>query len=173
MAFKMKGHTLPGFKQKKEGNMETVEVRPQGHADSANNADINYMNDAVPNTTFPNKKIYDYENDPTPKNTIHVATEAHDRGKPAGYNAGGTQNDPRLDVYDIGGMRVGVDANLRNNMRDRGLINAAEIKEEFGFDIDKEEAVTKASKERSLSKGHKKDADYSGKTSHANKYDFW
>jgi len=167
----MKGHALPGFKQRK-GNMETVKVRPKGGADNQNYADINYRSNK-PNTTFPNKKIHDYEYDPSPENTIHIATEAHDRGKPAGYNTGGQYNDPNLDVYDIGGKRVGVDDNFRNSMRDYGMISDADIKENFGYDINKFEKDAAKSKAKSLAEGHKKGADYSGKTGHANKHDFW
>ncbi len=170
----MKGHSLPGFKQKKSNvaKMETVEVQQKSGADNQNFADVNFES-IKPNTTYPNKEIHDYESPVSSENTIHVATEAHDRGKPAGYNTGGQDNDPRLDVYDIGGMMVGVDADLRNNMRDEGFISAADIEDNFGFDINKEEEDAAVSKAKSLAQGHKKGADYSKKTSNANKHDLW
>lgn len=150
----MKGHALPGFKQKKEGNMETVVVEPKRFLSSDG-----YIGTGA--------TVLD---DPYSGGKVHVATEAHDRGRLAtlGENPGdsfGNQGG-NVDIYDIGGKSVAVSNNFRNNLRDQqelhqtSLISDADIERVFGTDINEEEAILAKDKAKALAEGHKKGANY-------------
>ena len=158
MAFKMKGHTLPGFKQKKEGNMETVVTQPKRYMSSDG-----YIGTGA--TVLDDEwAAYQYHGLDKSQGKVHVATEAHDRGRLAtlGENPGdsfGNQGGD-VDIYDIGGKSVAVSNNYRNSMRDQGLINDADIDETYGYSIKEEEAILAKDKAKALAEGHKKGANY-------------
>ena len=145
----MKGHSLPGFKQKEEGNMKTVEAKPKRLLTS--------------DTFDPGAEVID-------DGEVGVAREAHDRGRLAtggkypGESFSGQGAD--VDIYDIGGKSVAVSNNYRNSLRDqqellnRPLISDADIKATYGYDVNEEEAILAKEKAKALAEGHKKGADY-------------
>ena len=117
MSFKMKGHTLPGFKQRKQGNMVTVPTVkshsiPMEHLNNIDGSDTAWFNederDAVNNGLPEQPDINDTTVDKGGVPTVwNLARKAEVGGPLAGSEGEGNS---MLSTLDIGGKIVAVDS---------------------------------------------------------------